>query len=97
MPPFSLCKVWLTWGGISCTQIAKKIKKAKTDMVPGGVTAGIEIISDAGYGGASQSASGAERWDHADRPEAANLLGLYGLATVSQAHSLCNMGSHSEI
>ena len=58
----------------------RKIKKAKTDSVSAGVTAEMSVLTDDGYGGADARSS-TERWDHTMRPEAANLLGLYGLAT----------------
>jgi hypothetical protein len=43
---------WLLLLFSKCMQV-KKIKKAKTDAVAGGVTAEMEVIATDGYGGAS--------------------------------------------
>ena len=46
-------------------------------QVSGGVTANMEILTSETYGGSSSdSKSESERWNHTERPEAANLLGL---------------------
>ena len=61
--------------------IAKKVRKAKTDSVAGGVTAEVAVVGGQRYGGSEGGdGAGAERFESESRPEAANLLGLYGLA-----------------
>ena len=55
-------------------------------QVSGGVTANMEILTSETYGGSSaESASESERWDHTERPEAANLLALCVQSTVCVA------------
>ena len=70
--------------------IAKKIKKAKTDSVEGGVLAEMMLASGGSYPSAEVGTTpsndidcdaSALKWVSEVRPEAANLLGLYGLAT----------------
>jgi len=62
--------------------ILKKIKRAKTDSVAGGVAAGVEVVEHAVGGKRSP------RLVCAERPEAANLLALYQLATDATAEQV---------
>ena len=56
----------------SAESIAKKVKRAKTDAIEGGVTQGLELSPK---GRLTSVAGGVAR------PEAANLLGLYAMAS----------------